>query len=297
MSFGTFGRYVNEWLVEQGDRIGGGARCHLKGYGTDHNCCHICRDLFLNVTTAREQVAAATQWSGYVSVGSVLTLAGAAEREKAGDAGVVVAAWLSQRTAALAAAEAAFKAHTDLDVQQRKKMNEMTGCGQRLANVECVRRRDDEPADYVPPVGAYDGVMVGHGDEAAKKNVPSPNYEGAEGLEKFRCSVNGVYWMTTDTFSLGLPEQGAQSKDSSFVIEMFLLALIMNLSGEKVVVLTMDCARVNNSSLVAVFLPWLVVNLGLAETCVVLFHQKYHSKSWSDKVRAVGHARLQINRC
>jgi hypothetical protein len=139
--------------------------------------------------------------------------------------------------------------------------------------------------------------MVGHGDEAAKKDSPSPNYEGAEGLEKFRCPVNGVYWCQNDNFSLGLPEQGAQAKDSSFVIEMFLLALIMNLSGEKVVVLTMDCARVNNSSLVAVFLPWLVVNLGLAETCVVLFHQKYHSKSWSDKVRSASQARLLINRC
>lgn len=74
-------------------------------------------------------------------------------------------------------------------------------------------------------------------------------------------------------FTGHFPEVGSGSKDSSLEVEIVLRSLIEKLQGQKVAVLAFDCCGVVHSSLVGMYLPSLLVSLGIVETCIVLYFQ------------------------
>ena len=96
--------------------------------------------------------------------------------------------------------------------------------------------------------------------------------------------MNGNYNLVTEDMLFNVPEQGVTGKDTSFVVDSVLLAATQMSRGEKVGAVVLDCAGTNTSTMVAAYLPVLMVKLGAFESFIVMFFQKYHSKSYCDKL-------------
>ena len=179
-----------------------------------------------------------------------------------------------------AAAEALRDAHVNQDIVQRAAVNSLGREGKRLWNAYV-----GENSGGATDTRAFDGVLFVHNDDKSKINVPHMAQQGTtDGLTKWCQGVNGNYNLVTEDMLFNFPEQGVTGKDTSFVVDTVLLAVSQMCRGEKVGAVVLDCAITNTSTMVAAYLPVLMVKLGVVESFVVMFFQKYHSKSYCDKL-------------
>jgi hypothetical protein len=129
-----------------------------------------------------------------------------------------------------------------------------------------------------------DGIAMFHQDDKSAVNLPIFKLEGmGMGLERFTYQINGSCDLVRDWMHYYIIEMGHGSKNSSSVIDELLLNACEHLNGEKVLVICMDCASLNQNSYVMLGLPQLLVDLGIAKFVLLIFFWQYDSKDGADR--------------
>lgn len=131
------------------------------------------------------------------------------------------------------------------------------------------------------PLRSRNAQLIFHVDDMSNTDLPSP-IKAATGdkLERHYVPLTGVDETVREWFTAFVFELGVGSKDSSYQIDVILMAVVQKLAGEKAILLAFDCGPLMHNSFVAMFLPSLLVSLGLFESAVAMFFETYHSKSW-----------------
>jgi len=155
----------------------------------------------------------------------------------------------------------------------------------RIEAAQVAAKRIPDPATTSYAHCTRNAIKFIHMDDRTSPEVPRvPQEEGAFGLEKWKFSLAGFFDFVSDHMSSLCSSLGDQSKkDSSGVVEEVLLQMIRSINGEKIVAFMVDCGPLNHGSEVGIALAQLLVDLGVCEQCIVLFHEQLHSKDEADR--------------
>ena len=298
LRYPTFLRRTRAAVKDAGGDAGGWG--FLLPFSHDHNCCPVCLNHRHQINEAELELAHATRTLEHLHKTGATTFATLSKAHRAwaedqefdvtdGNKGMGVQA-AAARVAAQASldqAKTAKAAHSGLDRAIRSEYKKFVDIGARVstARLAAAAEQGDSALPDSPGFATVDSCAVLHSDDAAKQDHPVSVLEGAlDPMTKYCQSINGGYFLVNDRFVLNLPEQGVGSKDSAFTIDTILMALIFGMQGEKVLVIALDGASTGYTSVVGVYLTMMLVGLGVCESCIVVYFQKYHSKSFCDKM-------------
>ena len=256
----TFSNVVLRKLVDEGMR--------LYGISFDHNKCGKCKIFEMTALTLTRSI-------NQIKIDAALSLVDKKLRIDELNA-------CDERNIFL------HREHLLRDSKMRGYRNVLRQQAKQLRRIEAAQvaaKIIPDPATTSYAYCSRNAIKFIHMDDRTSPEVPRvPQEEGAFGLEKWKFSLAGFFDFVSDHMSSLCSSLGDQSKkDSSGVVEEVVLQMIRSINGEKIVAFMVDCGPLNHGSEVGIALAQLLVDLGVCEQCIVIFHEQLHSKDEADR--------------